>query len=234
MVDQGLFNRTLAEFARTLVSGYDISEVLYDLSERVAGVLGVTGAGVTLSDDQDQLRFAAASPGSIADLERVQERRQEGPCRDAYTLGHPVMVPDLRADGERWGDFKREAALHELRAAAGIPLHIEHERVGALNLYHAEPRVWSEEELATAGVLAAIATSYLLNASKLARAQRTAEQLQHALDSRIVIEQAKGILANHHSISMDEAFARLRDHARSHNATVGSVADAVVKLGLRP
>ena len=134
MVDQSLFNRTLAEFARTLVSGYDISEVLYDLSERVAGVLGVSGAGVTLSDDQDQLRFAAASPGSFADLERIQERRQEGPCAEAYTLGRPVAVPDLRDDGVRWADFKPAAALDEVRAAAGIPLHLEHERVGALNL----------------------------------------------------------------------------------------------------
>src|SRR5215213_6926766 len=133
MVDQGLFNRTLAEFSRTLVSGYDISEVLYDLSDRVTAVLGVTGAGVTLSDDQDQLRFAAASPGSIADLERTQERRQEGPCKEAYTGGHPVAVTDLRDDGDRWAEFKLEAARHGLRAAAGVPLHLEHERVGALN-----------------------------------------------------------------------------------------------------
>jgi len=169
----------------------------------------------------------------VTPLERLQEQAQEGPCVDAFRSGRPVAAADLTVDHERWSEFKIEAASQGIRASAGIPMHLDGERVGALNLYDQAPHPWSEDELATASVLAAVATGYLLNASELAKAQRTAEQLRLALDSRVVIEQAKGIIAAHRAVSVDQAFALLRSHARSHNAPLRSVAEAVVNLRLR-
>ena len=233
MVDQQLFTRTLTEFARTLVRHYEISEVLYELAERVTSVVGVVGAGVTLVDDGGRLRFAASSADAITPLEQLQEREQEGPCVDAFHSGIPVMVPDLAADGDRWGPFKAEAARIGVSASAGIPMHLDGDHLGALNLYDVAVRPWTEEDAATASVLAAMATVYLLNASELARAQRTAQQLEVALESRIIIEQAKGVVATQRKVSIDQAFALLRQHARSRNAPLRTVAEAVVNLGLR-
>lgn len=111
---------------------------------------------------------------------------------------------------------------------------VDSRALGALNLYADQPRQWSDDDLAAARVLADMATSYIVNASELERAQRTAEQLQEALDSRIVIEQAKGILAADGRLEMDQAYQVLRRHARNHSASLRSVAEAVVNLGLRP
>ena len=113
-------------------------------------------------------------------------------------------------------------------------MHLEERNVGALNLYSTSVRPWTERDLAAATVMADMATAYLINASVYDKQKRLAEQLPQALDSRVVIEQAKGVLANEHDISVDEAFERIRKHARAHGATVQTVAEAVVDVGLRP
>ncbi len=118
-------------------------------------------------------------------------------------------------------------------AVAGIPMELDGLRLGALNIYDSSPREWAEEDLAAARVFADMATSYLLNSSERERAQRIQAQLQEALASRVVIEQAKGMVAATYGISVDAAFERLRRHARNHNATVRNVSEAVVQLGLR-
>ena len=102
-----------------------------------------------------------------------------------------------------------------------------------MNIYEDEPRDWTPEDIAAASVLADMATSYIVHASELAKAQRINEQLQQALTSRIVIEQAKGIVAGERGLRVDDAFELLRKHSRRNNASLGSVADAVVRLGLR-
>jgi hypothetical protein len=108
------------------------------------------------------------------------------------------------------------------------------ERLAALDIYDDHIRDWTERDLSTARVLADIATGYLMHASELDRARRVNEQLQAALDSRVVIEQAKGLLAGERGISLDTAFAVLRNHARNRNAPIHAIAQAVVELGLRP
>lgn len=117
---------------------------------------------------------------------------------------------------------------------AALPLNVDDRTLGALNIYAAEPRQWTDDELDAARVLAAMTTGYIVHASELEKAERTAEQLREALDSRIVIEQAKGMLAADGKINMDQAFAALRRHTRNHNASLREVAEAVVNLGLRP
>lgn len=223
----------LSDFARTLVRRFDISDVLYDLITRVSAVLEVTSAGVSLVED-GRLRFITALDERTTMLEKVQEDLQAGPCIEAYRSGEPVVVASLESECERWPTFVEEAKSLGIASVAGIPMRLEDGSLGALDLYHSEPRSWSDDDVRIALVLADMASSYVVTASELQRQQRTNEQLQRALDSRVVIEQAKGVLAAERKIDVDQAFELLRRHARRHNADLRSVADAVINLGLRP
>ena len=233
MADQKLLTQTLSEFAATLVQGFTISDVLHDLAERVTAVVGGDSAGVSLQH-AGHLRFVTALDERSSHLERVQENGQAGPCVDAWRSGKAVAVADLDEAEHGWGAYGQAARKAGIAAIAGIPMLLNGKKIGTLNIYSNTRRDWSEEDLDAARVLADIATSYVINASKLAQQRRISEQLQEALHSRIIIEQAKGVLAAERGISIDEAFQRLRRHARSHRASLRTVAEAVVHLGLRP
>lgn len=131
------------------------------------------------------------------------------------------------------GAYARAARQAGIAAVAGIPMRLDGERIGVLALHNANPRDWPEEDLDAARVLADVATCYVISASRLDRQRRVSEQPQEALDSPVIIEQAKGVLAAQHGISVDSAFELLRRHARNRNATLRAVANAVVNLGLR-
>ncbi len=232
MADLKLLMQTLSEFASTLVQDFTISDVLHDLAERATAVVGADSAGVSLLHD-GHLRFATALDERCSNLERVQESEQAGPCVDALRAGEAVAVTDL-AEVPGWGAYGQAARAAGIAAILGVPMRLGGEKIGTLNIYSNTRRQWAQDDLDAARVLADIASSYVINASKLARQRRLSEQLQEALTSRIVIEQAKGILAAEHGISTDKAFELLRLHARSHRASLRSVAEAVVNLGLRP
>ncbi len=221
---------SLERFAGTLTSGYGIGDVLHNLTEEMTEVLDLTGAGVTLVHDGQQ-RFVTAAIDAIATLERVQEHWQAGPCIDAVATGRPVTMSDI-AGGEaskRWPDYTVAAKTAGIQAVAGIPMLAEGAAVGAVNLYESQPRDWSAEDLRVAAVFANIATGYLAHASAAQQQQRTAEQLQQALNTRLIIEQAKGVLAAKRETTVDDAFQVLRKYARDHNARIHDVARAVVK-----
>lgn len=232
MYDRELFMATLSGFAATLVREYDIGTVLDELTERVTATLGLAGSGVTLLQE-GSLRFVTAIPDSAVDLEKTQQDKRQGPCLEAAHSGAPVTISDLRAEAARWPEYVATAARRGILAAAGIPLKLEDTTVGALNLYAREVRDWPEEDLAAAQVLADMATSYLVNASKLDQHRQLSEQLQRALQSRVVIEQAKGITAHARAVTVDAAFDLIRRHARNHNTSVRTVAEAIVHAGLR-
>jgi len=183
--------------------------------------------------EEGQLHFVTAVTQDSQELERCQEEHQEGPCRDAYETGEVVRVSDVRKESARWPDYSASATRLGLAGVAGIPMRHGGEMIGALNIYSREPRVWSDEDIAVAVVLADVATSYVLNASKLHDQEQLSQQLQGALDSRVVIEQAKGITAQQKSVSVDQAYQRMRRHARSNNASLRVVAEAIVGVGLR-
>ena len=233
MARQDLLIQALSDFARTLVQHFEIADVLYDLTSRVTSVLEVASAGVSLVQDGG-LRFVTALDEATASLERVQEEEQAGPCIEAYQSGVPALIPRLDDVESRWPRFVEQARRVGFASMAGIPMRVDGERLGALDLYHTAAREWSEADVQLAQVLADMATSYVVTASELERQQRTTEQLERALESRVVIEQAKGILAAERRISVDAAFELLRGHARSHSADLRSTAEAVVRLGLRP
>jgi len=230
--DQSLFLQTLSRFARVLPAQYDLELALVELTESVAAVLGLVGSGVTMAED-GRLRFVTAVSQASGELERIQEEQQAGPCQDAYDTGDVVWVPDVRVETTRWPEFAAAATRLGVAGVAGVPMRLSNQIIGALNLYSSTPRVWSDEDLAAATVLADVATSYVINASKMRQQQQLSEQLQQALESRVVIEQAKGITAHQHSVTVNEAFHLMRGHARNNNASIRAVAEAIVAVGLQ-
>lgn len=228
MTDHQALSRVLRHFARTMAGSYDISQTLYDLSDSVVEVLGATAAGVAILDG-DELRFVTATSDQAAAAERIQEERQAGPCRESIERGEPVPVADLRDCHDRWRGYADAVEEIGFCGALGIPLVLDDQRVGSLDVYSVEPRDWSEEDVDAALVLADLGAAYVLNASELAQSQRTAEQLQTALDSRVVIEQAKGVLAERLGITPDEAFQRLRTSARSHSTKLAELCRKVIE-----
>jgi GAF domain-containing protein len=232
MYDQPLFLQTLSRFAGILPARYDLEAALSELTESVTSVLGLAGSGVTMAEE-GRLRFVTAVSQASGELERNQEEQQAGPCRDAYDTGEVVRVTDVRKESGRWPEFSATATRLRVAGVAGIPMRLADQIIGALNLYAAGPREWSDEDIAVAGVLADVATSYVVNASKLRQQEQLSEQLQHALESRVVIEQAKGITAQQNSVTIDQAYQLIRGHARNNNASLRTVAEAIVAVGLR-
>ncbi|HEX7463218.1 MAG TPA: GAF and ANTAR domain-containing protein [Dermatophilaceae bacterium] len=234
MYDQSLLLQTLSRFAVVLPARYDVQEALSELTESVTAVLGLCGSWVTMADD-GRLNFLTAVSQASAELERdhAQLHPFSCPCREAYSTGEVVRVTDVREQSTRWPEFSAFATRLSLAGVAAIPMRLADEIIGALNLYSPEPRDWSDEDIAVAGVLANVATSYVVNASKLRQQQQLTEQLQEALESRIVIEQAKGITAQQRAISVSQAYQLMRGHARRNNASLRVVAEAIVAVGLQ-
>jgi GAF domain-containing protein len=232
MADKRPLFDALTEFARTIVGRYEISDVLYRLTDQVVAVLGLDGAGVSVADEHDALRFVTASSADLVRIERVQDSEQQGPCASAFRTCAPVTCEDLAAE-TRWPKYTRVALAEGYRAVAAVPLRSADGSFGSLNLYSKALRSWEPQEITEALLLADVAASYVTNASALKRSERVREQLQVALESRIVIEQAKGVLAAREGISVDEAFQKLRRYTRSHNAKLHEIANAIVHRELR-
>jgi GAF domain-containing protein len=233
MYDQPLFIQTLSRFAVVLPARYDLEAALSELAESVTQVLGLSGSGVTMADGEGRLRFVTAVSQASGELERNQEEEQAGPCRDAFDTGEVVRVTDVRSESARWPEFSATATRLDVAGVAGIPMRLADQIIGALNLYAPQPREWSDEDMAVAGVLADVATSYVVNASKLRQQQQLSEQLQQALQTRVVIEQAKGITSQRNTVTIDQAYRLIRSHARNNNASLRTVAEAIVAVGLR-
>src|SRR4051794_7216336 len=232
MADQRLLFKALSDFAHTLVLRYAVADVLFRLTDHVTDVLDVAGAGVSLGDKDGHLRFITASNELITEIERVQELAQHGACVDAYQSSVIVQCDDLTTE-TRWSELVPDALRLGLRSVVAIPMRLSDASIGSLNVYDVRRRNWRDDDLQAAQLLADMAVSYVVNASDLERSERVRAQLQQALDSRVVIEQAKGMIAAEQEVGVDEAFKRLRQHARTRNASLHSVAEAVVNLGLR-
>jgi GAF domain-containing protein len=233
MYDHSLFLKTLSEFTGTLLMPYDLDTVLGDLADRLTKVLALGGTGVTLAD-QDRLQPVTAVPPSIAEVEGIQYEHQSGPCVDAFRTGRLVAIADLGQVSDRWPEYCSAAQRLGVCSVAGIPMRLQNQAIGALAVYGegARARPWPEQDLAAAVVMADMATAFLINASTLHQQEQLGAQLQRALDSRVVIEQAKGMIAHAQGVGVDEAFARLRRYARAHNDTIRAVAEAVVRSGV--
>ncbi|MFI6515370.1 ANTAR domain-containing protein [Spirillospora sp. NPDC050679] len=215
--------------ADTLVADFDIIEFLQQTVERSVELLGVDAAGLLMTDQWGHLRLMASSSQQSRLLELFQLQNDQGPCLHAYTTGTPVHCADLTAPEAhaRWPLFAAQAARCGFAAVSALPMRLRDQVIGALNLFRAAPGDLPATSLGLGQALADIATIGLLQQRALHQAQLLTEQLQTALVSRVLIEQAKGVLAERHGWSMDQAFAALRDHARRRRHHLTDLARAI-------
>lgn len=226
-MDHERFAAVLRRFAGTLVQDYALQDVIVRLSSEIQAVLDVRGAGVMLSGEDGRLRFVSSSDPVLEHLEALQIELEEGPCLLAFRTGEPVMADDLLAD-TRFRTFAPRAAAVGMRAVYSFPLRHQGTSIGALNFYREDASSLDEEARRAGEILADVATAYILHAREDDRSRMLAAQLQGALDSRVVIEQAKGFLAARLDVSVDEAFRLLRTYARSQGAHLRMVATDVL------
>ncbi|MDX6742655.1 GAF and ANTAR domain-containing protein [Actinocorallia sp. A-T 12471] len=220
--------RVFVQLADTLVDDFDVFEFLHRLTERCTQLLGVDAAGILLTDQHDHLRLIAASSERARLLELFQLQSDQGPCLDAFASGNPVTSTDLPAEAGRWPKFAAAAQRSGFAAVHALPMRLRHQTVGALNLFSARPQALDEETTTFAQAFADIATIGLLHHRAARHQELLSEQLQFALNSRVIIEQAKGMLAERAGISVDEAFTALRDHARRTNTKLPDAATAIL------
>jgi GAF domain-containing protein len=218
--------------AGSLARGHDVNELLSQLAADCARLLDVSAVGLLLADPRGTLHVVAASSERVADLEAFQAQRAQGPCHTCYLDGQPVDVPDLAAAAEKWPDFAAVAARAGVASVHAVPMRLRDAVVGALNLFGATPGALNQADLRLAQALADVATIALVQDRAAADKAVVNEQLQAALDSRVVLEQAKGVLSYSGDLDMSAAFAALRSYARDHNIKLTELARAVVNRAL--
>jgi transcriptional regulator with GAF, ATPase, and Fis domain len=226
--------RQLAEafvaLADTLVDDFDVVDFLHELTVRCAQVLGVSAAGVLLADQRGALRVVAASTEQTRLLELLQSQTDQGPCPECFHTGRPIAVADLSTPtaARRWPRFVAEARTVGFASVHALPMRLRTDIIGALNLFGTQPGALDEATLRLAQALADVATIGLLQARAIRQRDTLAEQLQTALNSRVVIEQAKGVIAERRHVDMDQSFTLLRSTARTSNRRLSELARAVV------
>ncbi|MDP2288497.1 MAG: GAF and ANTAR domain-containing protein [Actinomycetota bacterium] len=216
------------EFADTLVEEFDVIEFMQMVATRASELVAQSDAGILLGDKNNLLQFMAASDERTELLELFQVQAHEGPCQDCYVLGAPVINTDLRTATERWPRFAPRAVAAGFRSVHAFPLRLRQEVIGALNLFSTDVGVLEPSDVRLVQALADVATIGLLQERAIRRGEVLSEQLQGALNSRIIIEQAKGVLAQIHGCTVDEGFNLLRAYCRTHNLLLSTVAAAVV------
>ncbi len=228
MQRETMLARTFVELADTLVADFDVVELQTLLTDRCVEVLDVGAAGLMLVAPGGELRVVASSSEALRVLELFELQAQEGPCLDCYRTGLAVVSQDLAADDGRWPQFAPEALASGFRSVHALPLRLRGTVVGALNLFHVEPGEMVEADVDAAQALADVATIAILQHRAVLEAQVVNDQLHHALNSRVVIEQAKGMVAERDGSTMEEAFSKLRSHARNNNLRLVDVAHQVI------
>jgi GAF domain-containing protein len=219
---------TFVELADSLVDRFDIVDLLTLLAERSVEIFDVDAAGLLMSDTRGELRLMAATSEAIQLVELMQLQADQGPCLDCFRTGAPVLVADLDDAPDRWPRFAPEAIGAGFRAVHALPMRLRGKVLGALNLFRTTPGGLDHADAIAAQAMADVATVALLQQRAVTEAQTLAEQLQDALNSRVAIEQAKGVLAAQRGLGMDEAFLQLRRYARAHQRLLTEVAEDVV------
>jgi len=216
------------EMADTLVDDFDVVEVLHRLSDYCVSLLGASAAGLLLTDQRGGLQVMAAPSERTRLLELLQLQADEGPCLDAYRTGELVQVENLADEAGRWPVFAAEAQAEGFRSVQAVPLRLRSQIIGALNLFGRESGLGSQN-LRVVRALADTATIGILQERAIRRGEVLTEQLQRALNSRVVIEQAKGVLSHAGHVSMGEAFDGLRTYSRRRNLRLSDVADDIAQ-----
>jgi GAF domain-containing protein len=225
---------SLVTMADHLVDDFDVVDLLTGLANRCVTVLGVSAAGVMFASPAEELRLVASSSEAMRVVELFELQAQEGPCLDAFRTGQPVEHQSLRRSTGRWPRFSLVALEAGFAAVTALPLRLRTMTIGALNLFSVDESPLDERDIMVAQAFADLATISVLQHGAATQSERINDQLTHALESRIVIEQAKGVIAERAGVDIPEAFARLRNYARAHQLRLSDVAEAAVDGILDP
>jgi len=228
MSRETLLAKTLVKLADTLVADFDVVELLTLLTDGCVDVLDVGAAGLMLATPGGDLRVLASSSEAMRLLELFELQSQEGPCLDCYQTGQPVVNQDLAVVNGRWPRFAPKALAAGFHSVHALPMRLRGTVIGALNLFHIQPGKMRPADVDAAQALADVATIAILQHRATLEAQILNDQLNEALNSRVVIEQAKGMIAEREGLNMEQAFSALRNHARNHNLRLVDVAHDVI------
>jgi transcriptional regulator with GAF, ATPase, and Fis domain len=226
--------KTLVDIADNLVDDFDVVELLTELTHRCVNLLGISAAGVMLAWPPDELRLVASSSEAMQLVELFELQANEGPCMDAFRTGERVEHERLGDGTGPWPRFSEVALAAGFRSVSALPLRLRDATIGALNLFSVEELPMDEDNALVARGFADLATISILQHGASNEAQRINEQLSSALASRVLIEQAKGVIAERAGIEITEAFTRLRSYARSHSLLLADVAQAAIDGTLDP
>lgn len=220
--------QTMVELADNLVDDFDLGELFHVVVHRCVDLLDVSTAGLMLVDAEGSLQLVASSSDAMRVVELLELETQEGPCVDCYRDGRPVVNQDLTADNTPWPRFTKEALAGGFMAVHALPMRLRGQVIGALNLFHHGTGRMDDADIVAAKALADIATIAVLQHRVVVEATRLSDNLASALQSRVVIEQAKGIIAAHLDLSMRAAFEALRQYSRSNNLRIADVSQRIV------
>jgi GAF domain-containing protein len=234
MPNQVLLVRSLVELADNLVDDFDVVDLLSMLSDRCVKALDVAAAGVILASPSGALQVIASSSDAMRTIELFELQADEGPCVEAYRTGVPVVNLDLAEDRGRWPRFAEMAAGDGFHSAHSLPMRLRGRTLGALNLLRSDPGPLEDADIDAAQALADIATIAIVQHQVAMDAQTLNNQLSAALNSRVVIEQAKGKISQATGTDMEGAFRVLRDHARNHNMRLAELAARVAAGAISP
>jgi GAF domain-containing protein len=227
MTREALLVRTFVELTDNLVEDFDVVDLLTMLADRCVEVLDVTAAGLMVAGASGELRVVASSSDTMRMLELFELQSGEGPCLDCYHSGRSIVNAVLADHTAPWPRFASLAMDAGFVSVVAIPMHMRDLTIGALNLFRKKSGELHADDVIAAQALADVATIAILHQQAAVEAQAVNEQLGHALHSRVVIEQAKGMVAERTGLDMDESFERLRRHARNHNMLLAEVARLV-------
>jgi transcriptional regulator with GAF, ATPase, and Fis domain len=218
--------------ATSLADGADVVDLLSALAEDTTRLLDVASTGMLLADQRGVLHVVAASSEATRSLEVFQLQREQGPCLDCFHTGTPVAVADLSAEADRWPHFVGAAVAAGFASVHAVPMRLRDRVLGTVGLFGTRTGVLTEDDLRLGQALAYVAAVALVQERAAEDRAMINAQLQTALDSRVVLEQAKGVLSQRGNLDMDQAFAMLRGYARDHNLRLTDVARAVTSRKL--
>ena len=222
-----------ATFADTLVAGYDVLDLLQTLVETCHELLDVDSAGILLANAEDRLEVVASTSEANTLVEIMQLDADAGPCLECFRTRAVVSVPDIDVGSSRWADFCVTALAQGIHSVYAIPLRLRETTIGTLNLMRNERGELNQRDIRAAQAMADVATIGILQERTIRDASKLRDQLQAALSSRIIIEQAKGVVAETANVSIEAAFALIRSHARAHQTSLSLVARQIVTRDLR-
>ena len=235
MPNESLLAQTFVRLADTLVSDFDMIDSLALLTDRCVEILDhVDQAGLLLASPDGILHVMASSSEEMRLLELFQLQADEGPCLDCFHSGHAIVNQDLAAVDGRWPTFCVEALAAGFHAVHALPMRLRGNIIGTLNLFQLAPGELNEADVVAGQALADIATIAILQHRAASDSKLLTDQLQTALDTRIVIEQAKGMIAQANDIDLQQAFEMLRDYVRPRQLGLSAIAQAVVDGSLSP